>query len=107
MPALRKNPYPRTTKSIERFFRAFQRFYKTQGGFHSVVNAKRALLVFLVGSVFTIQPSTGRAPLEQIVPQARQMPLYQLLNAPFHCGLIDICQARYASGEKLASQQAL
>jgi transposase-like protein len=107
IPAVRKNPYPRTTNRIERFFRAFQRFYKTRGGFHSVSSAKRELLVFLVGYVFTIQPGTGRAPIEQIVPQARKMPFYHLLNAPFMYGLVHICQAKCASGEKMASQQAL
>src|SRR5205814_10701396 len=28
---------PSTTNAIERFFRAFQRFYATRGGFHSVL----------------------------------------------------------------------
>jgi len=105
-PAVRKNSYPRTTNGIERFFRAFQRFYKTRGGFHSVVSAQREVMVFVVGYVFTIQPSTGRAPIEQIVPQARQMPLYQLLNAPFRSGVMNICQAKSVPGENLASRQA-
>jgi transposase-like protein len=34
---------PSTTNAIERFFRAFQRFYATRGGFHSVLRAKREL----------------------------------------------------------------
>ena len=105
-PALRKNSYPRTTNGIERFFRAFQRFYKTRGGFHSVVSAKREVMVFVVGYVFTIQPGTGRAPIEQIVPQARQMPLYQLLNAPFCSGVFNRCQAKCVSAENMASLQA-
>jgi transposase-like protein len=96
-PALRTNAYPRTTNSLERFFRAFQRFYKTRGGFHSVVSAKRELMVFVVGYVFTIQPGTGMAPIEQIVPQARHMPLYQLVNAPFRSGVVNRCQAKYVS----------
>ncbi len=40
-PALRRNQYPRTTNQIEPFFRAFQRFYKTRGGFHSAISAQR------------------------------------------------------------------
>ena len=39
---------PSTTNAIERFFRAFERFYKTRKGFHSVLSAKRELLLFLV-----------------------------------------------------------
>jgi transposase-like protein len=96
-PAIRTNAYPRTTNSIERFFRAFQRFYKTRGGFHSVMSAKRALMLCIVGYVFTIQPGTGMAPIEQIVPHARQMPLYQILNAPFRFDLLNICQAKCVS----------
>jgi transposase-like protein len=105
-PALRENSSPRTTKSIERFFRAFQRFYKTRGGFHSVMSAKRALMLFVVGYVFTVQPGTGMAPIEQIVPNAKQMPLYQILNAPFRVGLLNICQAKTEPPENLATQQA-
>jgi transposase-like protein len=37
---------PSTTNTIERFFRAFQRFYTTRGGFHSVLSAKRELVLF-------------------------------------------------------------
>jgi transposase-like protein len=58
-PALRPNAHPRTTNNIERFFRAFQRFYKTRDGFHSVISAKRAVRLFVVGYVFTIQLGTG------------------------------------------------
>jgi transposase-like protein len=98
-PALRTNSYPRTTNRIEQFFRAFQRFYKTRGGFHSVMSAKREVMLFVVGYVFTIQPGTGMAPIEQIVSHARQMPLYQIVNAPFRVGLLHVCQAKYEPGE--------
>ena len=37
---------PATSHAIERFFRAFQRFYRTRGGFHSVLSAKRELVLF-------------------------------------------------------------
>jgi transposase-like protein len=105
-PALRTNAYPRTTNSIERFFRAFQRFYKTRGGFHSIMSAKRELMLFIVGYVFTVQPGTGRAPIEQIVPQAPQMPLYHILNAPFRLGLLNVCQATCVPGENPATRIA-
>jgi transposase-like protein len=74
---------PSTSNAVERFFRAFQRFYCPRGGFHSVLSAKRELLLFLVVYVFTQHATTGQAPIEAIVPQARSMPLYRLINDPF------------------------
>jgi hypothetical protein len=106
LPAVRRNPYPRTTNAIERFFRAFQRFYKTRGGFHSVISAKRELLLFIVVSVFTKQAGTGIAPIERIVPQASQMPLDKLVNDPFTYGLANICQGKRNGVGKMAPQQA-
>jgi hypothetical protein len=103
VPALRRNGYPRPTNAIERFFRAFQRFYKTRGGVHSVRSAHRELMLFVVVSVFTKQASTGIAPIERIVPQASQMPLYHLLNDPFRYGLANICQAKRYTSENMAT----
>jgi hypothetical protein len=74
---------PSTTHAIERFFRSFQRFYPTRGGFHSVLSAKRALLLLVVVYLFTQRSSTGQAPIESVMPEARQMPLYRLINDPF------------------------
>jgi transposase-like protein len=74
---------PSTTNAIERFFRAFQRFYATRGSFHSVLSGKRELLLFLVVYVFTQRASTGQAPIEVIMPEARRMPLYRCINDPF------------------------
>lgn len=87
IPALRSNGYPKTTNEIERFFRVFQRFYKTRGGFYSVMSAKRELILFFVVYLFTQQTTTGKAPIEAIVPQACRMPFYRLLNYPFEYGL--------------------
>jgi transposase-like protein len=83
LPAMRSNSYPTTTNDIERFFRAFVRFYKTRCGFYSVTSAKRAIIFFLVVYLFTIQPESGHAPIEKIIPDANTMPLYRLLNYPF------------------------
>jgi transposase-like protein len=74
---------PATTKAIERCFRAFERFYNTRQGFHSVLSATRERLLFLVVYVFTQRASTGQAPIEVILPEARRMPLYRLINDPF------------------------
>lgn len=73
---------PATTNAIERFFRAFNRFYKTRGGFHSVSSAKRELILFLVAYLFMQRDADGKAPIEAIVPEAPRMPLYRLLNDP-------------------------
>ena len=48
LPAARSTSYPSTTNEIERFFRAFARFYKTRCGFHSVTSAKREIIFFMV-----------------------------------------------------------
>jgi hypothetical protein len=74
---------PATTNAIERFFRDFQRFYGTRGGFHSLLSAKRELLLFLVVYVFTQHATTGQARIEVIGPEARHMPLYRLINTPW------------------------
>jgi len=74
---------PSTTNAIARFFRAFERFDKTCQGFHSVLSAKRARLLFLVVYVFTQQATTGQAPIEVSMPEAHRMPLYRLINNPF------------------------
>jgi transposase-like protein len=81
---------PATTNALERFFRAFNRFYKTRGGFHSVLSAKRELILFLVVYLFTQRRTDGHAPIEGIMPvcrstgrpEARHTPLYRLINDP-------------------------
>jgi hypothetical protein len=83
LPAARSNTYPSTTNEIERFFRAFSRFYKTRCGFHSVTSAKREIIFFMVVYLFTIQAESGKAPIEKILPEAKTMPFYRLLNYPF------------------------
>jgi len=87
---------------MERFFRAFQRFYKTRGGFHSVLSAKRELILFMVVYLFTQQVETGKAPIENIIPEAARMPLYRLLNYPFECGIASI-RSENTEGGKMAT----
>lgn len=103
LPALRRNQYPRTTNAIERVFRAFQRCYKTRGGFHSVASAHRELMLFIVVYVFTIQVQSGMAPIERIVPEATHMPFYQILNDPFRYELANRCQANPEKAIALAT----
>ena len=43
--------------------------------------------------LFVQQPCTGKAPLEMIMPQVREMPFYKLVNDPFGCLLwLQKCQ---------------
>jgi len=82
LPAMRKNKYPRTNNEIERFFRQFQRFYKTRNGFGSFASAGSQLILFMVVFLFTCQAKSGKAPIENIMPEAKRMPFYHLINDP-------------------------
>ncbi len=73
---------PKTNNAIERFFRQFNRFYKTRCGFFSIASARNQLILFLVVYIFTKSAETQKAPIEAILPQATEMPLYQILNDP-------------------------
>jgi transposase-like protein len=83
LPSVGSKRIPRTTNAIERFFRAFNRFYKMRCGFFTVTSAQRELIFFLLMYVFIRQPESGKAPIEAIMPEARRMPLYQMINDPF------------------------
>lgn len=65
---------PSTTRPVVRFFRAFDRFYKTRKGFHCVLRAKRELLLWFGVYVFTQRDLTCQAPIEVSGPEARRMP---------------------------------
>jgi hypothetical protein len=82
LPSVGSTCIPRTTNAIERFFRAFNQFYKKRCGFFTVVSAKRELILFLVMYVFIRQPESGRAPIESIMPDDTEMPLYKMINDP-------------------------
>jgi hypothetical protein len=82
LPSVGSACIPSTTNAIERFFRAFSQFYKKRCGFFTVVSAKRELILFLLMYLFIRQPDSGKAPIESIMPEAREMPLYKLINDP-------------------------
>ncbi len=82
IPPVGSQRLPATTNAIERFFRAFNRFYKVRCGFFSLISAKRELIFFLVMYLFVQLPHTGKAPIEAIIPTARGMPFYQFVNQP-------------------------
>lgn len=84
LPAVGSRRLPATSNAIERFFGAFTRFAKVRRGFFSVLSAKRQLIVFLIGYLFS-QQTNGKAPIEAIVPDAARMPLYRIFNDPFVC----------------------
>jgi hypothetical protein len=82
LPSIGSSVIPRTSNAIERFFRAFNRFYKMRCGFFTVISARRELIFFLLMYVFIQQPGSGKAPIESIMPEARTMPLYRFINDP-------------------------
>ncbi len=84
LPSVGSRRLPSTSNEIERFFGVFTRFAKVRRGFFSVLSTKRQLIVFLVGYLFAKQLN-GKAPIEQIVPEASRMPLYRIFNDPFTC----------------------
>lgn len=74
---------PKTNNAIERFFRSFNRFYKTRCGFFSIASARRQIILFMVVYLFNKSAETKKAPIEAILPSAKDMPLYKILNDPF------------------------
>jgi hypothetical protein len=82
LPSVGSSRIPKTNNALERFFRAFNRFYKARNGFFSIISAKRELIFFLLMYLFIQQPASGKAPLEAIMPEVRDMPFYQLVNYP-------------------------
>jgi transposase-like protein len=84
LPAVGSRRLPSTSNEIERFFGVFNRFMKVRRGFFSVLSAKRQLIVFLIGYLFS-QQTNGKAPIEAIMPEASRMPLYRIFNDPFAC----------------------
>ena len=48
-----------------------------------MLSATRERLLFLVVSVFTQHATTGHAPIEVILLEARRMPVYRWINDPF------------------------
>ena len=57
-------------------------------------SAKRELIFFLLMYLFVQQADSGKAPIESILPRARGMPFYQLVNDPLKVivGLTDVKQ---------------
>lgn len=82
LPAIGSRLIPRTTNEIERFFRAFNQFYKRRCGFHNLRSARWELAFFILVYLFTNQAKDGIAPIESIMPEARTMPFYRLINDP-------------------------
>ena len=110
LPAVGSGRLPSTTNAIERVFRVFNRFYKVRCGFSTVKSAKRELIFFLLMYLFVQQADSGKAPIESILPRARGMPFYQLVNDPLKviAGLADVKRkvrmADFEAAECLTSQ---
>jgi hypothetical protein len=74
---------PSTPNAIARCFRAFERFDRPRQGAHAVLSVKRQLLLWLVGCLSTPHTTTSQAPMEVMVPEARRMSFYHLINDLF------------------------
>lgn len=73
---------PLTSNGIERFFRGFSRFYKTRSGFTTVASAKKELDFYQLMYMLIIRHEKGTAPIEEIFSEAKETPLYKLVNNP-------------------------
>lgn len=68
------------------------------------------MIFFLLMYLFVQQAETGKAPIESILPKARGMPFYQVVNDPLKVvvGLADVKQkgrmAEFEAAECLTSQ---
>ena len=67
----------------------------------SCSKAKRELIFFLLMHLFVQQADSGKAPIESILPQARGMPFYQLVNDPLK---VIVGMADFEAAECLTSQ---
>jgi len=65
---------PRTTNAIERFFRAFSRFYKVRCGFFSLISARRELVFFLLCMCLFDSPRVAKLPLNPSCLKSQECP---------------------------------
>ncbi len=71
------------------------------------MSAKLGLIVFLVGYLFTRQAKTGKAPIENLIPEARHTPLYQILNDPIKWGMSELGDAMSRKGGRSMKWQPI
>ncbi len=82
LPAIGSRWIPKTSNAIERFFRAFNRFYKMHKNFFSIISAEKQFILFVILYSFTKQKN-GIAPIESIFPEANRTLFYKIVNDPF------------------------
>ena len=82
LPAVGSVRLPSTTNAIERFFRAFNRFYKVRCGFSTVKSAKRELIFFLLMYLFVQQADSGKAPYRIDCPSGTREAVFSVGQCP-------------------------
>ena len=88
LPAVGSTWRPTTSNAVERFFGAFDRFYRLKGPFQSEASAQKHVALFMLGYVFetfstdAVAPRQGRCPLQVAGYEVGSLPLFHLLNRP-------------------------
>ena len=88
LPAVGSTWRPTTSNAVERFFGAFDRFYRLKGPFQSEASAQKHVALFMLGYVFetfstdAVAPRQGRCPLQIAGYEVGSLPLFHLLNRP-------------------------
>ncbi len=88
LPAVGSTWRPTTSNAAERFWGAFDRFYRCKGPFQNVASAHKHVALFMLGSVFetfsaeATAERQGRCPLQLAGYEVGPIPLFHLLNRP-------------------------
>jgi transposase-like protein len=71
-----------TANGVERFFGAFDRFYRVKGPFCDQASAEKHLQLFVVWYLLRVGAKGQACPLQRAGGQVDALPLYHLLNRP-------------------------
>lgn len=88
LPAIGSTFKPSTANSAERFFGAFERFYRLKGPFQSEASAQKHIQLFMLGYVFHVfscqvkAEHRGLCPLQRAGYQVSNIPFFHMLNRP-------------------------
>ena len=101
LPAVGSTWRPTTSNAVERFFGAFDRFYRLKGPFQNLASAQKHVDLFMLGYVFetfsaqAAQERQGQCPLQLAGYEVGPIPLFHLLNRPNPSRLRQVIAASY------------
>jgi transposase-like protein len=101
LPAVGSTWRPTTSNAVERFFGAFDRFYRLKGPFQNLASAQKHVDLFMLGDVFetfsaqAAQERQGQCPLQLAGYEVGPIPLFHLLNRPNPSRLRQVIAASY------------